>query len=323
MEKDTPKAASVKAAINKASINKASLGREAVAGEPRSGSASSARGASGQQPARAQGTARASKARSTPRPEEARGTLAGAAQTGQEGEAPPARRTRQRQPDESRAQMLERLSNPLISLHEAGVLLQVCAATVRRLANEGELPHTRTDGGQRRFRLSDVLGLNDAREKRRSGSSRALSSPVEPRFSPRPGLQPAASSPSFLASGRPSPAGHAGHSIQPPGRREEMRSEEARAQAARERIAAMRAQVEESRRAAREQPGAPAASSASGGAPATGEASAARSPLRLGMSHLLAPRPALAQPSEAAPQSSEPDLAEKAPGKSKGRGETA
>jgi excisionase family DNA binding protein len=66
---------------------------------------------------------------------------------------------RQRQKPETRAQMLERLTNPLISLHEASVLLKVCSATVRHYSDAGILPHVRTQGGQRRFYLRDVMTL--------------------------------------------------------------------------------------------------------------------------------------------------------------------
>jgi excisionase family DNA binding protein len=66
---------------------------------------------------------------------------------------------RQRVRPETRAQMLERLTNPLISLHEASVLLRVCPATVRRYSDNGLLAAERTDGGQRRFHLKDVLAL--------------------------------------------------------------------------------------------------------------------------------------------------------------------
>ncbi len=73
------------------------------------------------------------------------------------GGAAPRQRVRQR--PETRTEMLERLTNPTISLYEASVLLDVCSATVRRYTNSGLLPHARTEGGQRRFRLHDVLAL--------------------------------------------------------------------------------------------------------------------------------------------------------------------
>ncbi|HEX8237454.1 MAG TPA: helix-turn-helix domain-containing protein [Abditibacteriaceae bacterium] len=74
-----------------------------------------------------------------------------------DGVTPARQRVRQR--PETRTQMLERLTNPTISLYEASVLLDVCSATVRRYTNSGVLPHVRTEGGQRRFRLHDVLVL--------------------------------------------------------------------------------------------------------------------------------------------------------------------
>lgn len=73
---------------------------------------------------------------------------------------------RQRQKPETRAQMLERLTNPLITLHEASVLLKVCSATVRHYSDNGALQHQRTAGGQRRFYLRDVLNLMRERESR-------------------------------------------------------------------------------------------------------------------------------------------------------------
>lgn len=69
------------------------------------------------------------------------------------------RRQRQRLTQETRAQVLERLINPIISLHEASILLEVCPATVRRYSDSGLLPHVRTPGRQRRYRFRDVLAL--------------------------------------------------------------------------------------------------------------------------------------------------------------------
>lgn len=80
--------------------------------------------------------------------------------------------TRQRHRAETRSQMLERLTNPLLSLHEAGVILNVCASTLRRYSDSGTLPHERTSGGQRRFRLRDVLALLDEREEQRQAARR-------------------------------------------------------------------------------------------------------------------------------------------------------
>lgn len=81
--------------------------------------------------------------------------------------APPSKTAtaqRQRVRVETRAEMLERLTNPQISLHEAGVILRVCGATVRQYCNAGYLPHLRTPGGQRRFYLREVLAFLRERE---------------------------------------------------------------------------------------------------------------------------------------------------------------
>ncbi|MBV9868474.1 MAG: hypothetical protein JO316_24225 [Abitibacteriaceae bacterium] len=85
-----------------------------------------------------------------------------------EGSSPePTSQSRQRVRPETRLQMLERLTNPLISLHEASVLLSVCPATVRRYTAAGLLTHVRTEGQQRRFYLRDVLALMRQLESRR------------------------------------------------------------------------------------------------------------------------------------------------------------
>ena len=57
---------------------------------------------------------------------------------------------------ETREQLLERLRNPELSLHEASILLRVSRATVRRYADAGRLNCQRTPGGQRRFFLRDI-----------------------------------------------------------------------------------------------------------------------------------------------------------------------
>lgn len=58
---------------------------------------------------------------------------------------------------ESREELVQRLLDPRLSLEEVSRLLGVCPATVRRYTNRGWLAHHRTQGGQRRFRLSDVV----------------------------------------------------------------------------------------------------------------------------------------------------------------------
>jgi excisionase family DNA binding protein len=63
---------------------------------------------------------------------------------------------------ESRADLLQRLLDPMISLEEAARLLNVCPTTVRRYTNRGILTHHRTAGNQRRFKLSDVLAFMES-----------------------------------------------------------------------------------------------------------------------------------------------------------------
>jgi|GEM_PF-452668 len=62
---------------------------------------------------------------------------------------------------ESRQDLIRRLLDPVLSLEETSRLLGVCPATVRRYTNRGWLEHHRTDGGQRRFRLSDIVKFVD------------------------------------------------------------------------------------------------------------------------------------------------------------------
>ena len=69
---------------------------------------------------------------------------------------PPSPRPTQRR-SLSRAVLLARLLNPELTLRETALLLNVCPTTVRRYTNSGRLPHYRTQGNQRRFRLSDIL----------------------------------------------------------------------------------------------------------------------------------------------------------------------
>lgn len=59
--------------------------------------------------------------------------------------------------EESRGDLIRRLLDPELNLEDTARLLGVCPATVRRYTNRGWLSHHRTDGGQRRFRLSGVV----------------------------------------------------------------------------------------------------------------------------------------------------------------------
>jgi len=58
---------------------------------------------------------------------------------------------------ETRQELIKRLLDPELSLEESARLLGVCPATVRRYTNRSWLAHHRTSGGQRRFRLSDIV----------------------------------------------------------------------------------------------------------------------------------------------------------------------
>ncbi len=63
---------------------------------------------------------------------------------------------------ETRQDLIRRLLDPELTLEEASRLLGVCPATVRRYTNRGWLDHHRTQGGQRRFRLSSVVKFVEA-----------------------------------------------------------------------------------------------------------------------------------------------------------------
>ena len=68
--------------------------------------------------------------------------------------------------EETRPQVLSRLLDPTLTLEETAKVLDVCPATSRRYTNRGSLPHTRTVGQQRRFRLSEVLKFLEMRADR-------------------------------------------------------------------------------------------------------------------------------------------------------------
>ena len=60
---------------------------------------------------------------------------------------------------ETREEIIHRLLDPELSVHEAAALLNVSKATLRRYTDSGKLACFRTAGGQRRFKLSTVLAL--------------------------------------------------------------------------------------------------------------------------------------------------------------------
>ncbi len=74
---------------------------------------------------------------------------------------------------EGREELLQRLLDPLLSLEETARLLGVCPTTVRRYTNKGVLKHLRTQGNQRRFRLSDVMEFLESRSGEIEADARA------------------------------------------------------------------------------------------------------------------------------------------------------
>ena len=67
--------------------------------------------------------------------------------------------------NEDRSELISRLLDPSLSLEETARILNVCPTTVRRYTNRDILPHFRTAGNQRRFRLSDVLNFVESQGK--------------------------------------------------------------------------------------------------------------------------------------------------------------
>jgi len=65
----------------------------------------------------------------------------------------------------TREEIIERLINPTISLDEAAKIMNVCKATLRRYTAKGILPHYRTPGNQRRFKLNDVLNFMEKQKR--------------------------------------------------------------------------------------------------------------------------------------------------------------
>ena len=68
---------------------------------------------------------------------------------------------------ESREEIIRRLLDPELSLHEAAAVLNLSKATVRRYTDHGKLSCLRTHGGQRRFRLSALLVFLDEQTQAR------------------------------------------------------------------------------------------------------------------------------------------------------------
>lgn len=87
---------------------------------------------------------------------------------------------------ESREELIARLTDPVLTLEEVARLLGVCPATIRRYTDRGWLRHFRTEGNQRRFRLSDIVAFLEEQALRRPtgnrGANQAL--PEENRHTP-------------------------------------------------------------------------------------------------------------------------------------------
>jgi excisionase family DNA binding protein len=66
---------------------------------------------------------------------------------------------------ETRQELLSRLLDPTLTLDETARMLDVCPTTVRRYTNRGILPHERSRGNQRRFKLSCVLAFMEAQAR--------------------------------------------------------------------------------------------------------------------------------------------------------------
>ena len=73
---------------------------------------------------------------------------------------------------ESREEIIRRLLDPELSLHEAAAVLNLSKATVRRYTDQGKLACLRSEGGQRRFRLSALLGFLDVQSQARGDVER-------------------------------------------------------------------------------------------------------------------------------------------------------
>lgn len=62
---------------------------------------------------------------------------------------------------ETREEFIKRIIDPELSLSDASRLLGVCPATIRRYTNRDWLSCHRSKGGQRRFRLSNIIEFVD------------------------------------------------------------------------------------------------------------------------------------------------------------------
>lgn len=79
-------------------------------------------------------------------------------------------------PKKKREELIESLLDPLITLEDAATILNVCKTTVRRYTNKAVLDCIRTPGGQRRFKLSQVLDfMAQQQQKKGRGGNKSES----------------------------------------------------------------------------------------------------------------------------------------------------
>ncbi|MDQ2798491.1 MAG: helix-turn-helix domain-containing protein [Armatimonadota bacterium] len=82
----------------------------------------------------------------------------------------PPRKGRGPHKEETKEELLRRLLDPTLTLEETARLLDVCPTTVRRYTNRGILPHERSAGNQRRFKLSSVLAFREDQQRSKSAA---------------------------------------------------------------------------------------------------------------------------------------------------------
>ncbi len=87
---------------------------------------------------------------------------------------------------ESREELIARLTDPVLTLEETARLLGVCPATIRRYTDRGWLRHFRTEGNQRRFRLSDIVAFLEEQALRRPTGNRGSNPPSPENSEPTP-----------------------------------------------------------------------------------------------------------------------------------------
>lgn len=58
-----------------------------------------------------------------------------------------------------REELIARLQDPILTIDEAALLLNTDQKTIRRYSNSGALEHVKAYGGQRKYRLSQLISL--------------------------------------------------------------------------------------------------------------------------------------------------------------------